>query len=106
MDQSTLVADEVKEGRRLIEQLVSAGHPVRAAFWATLSEDDYWYLYIVTDHYDQIGPRGTYEEIETSIAALQPPTWLKLSGIKALSPHDRLAVSVMELTQSTSQFNP
>ena len=56
MDKSTLVGDEISDGRRFIERFAADGNSVQAAFWVKTDEDQLWFLYLVTDLVDREGP--------------------------------------------------
>jgi hypothetical protein len=45
MDTELLVESQVDDGRRLVNQVVSDGTEVSAAFWVKTSEEGLWHLY-------------------------------------------------------------
>jgi hypothetical protein len=56
VDQSTLVEDQIDDGRRFVERFAADGHSVQAAFWVKTAEEGLWFLYVATDLVDREGP--------------------------------------------------
>lgn len=92
MDQSTLVAEVIEDGRKLVAALIAAGISVERAFWLQASEEDFWFLYIVTDLADQ-GPAVVYQRIYAIYRQLNLQ-WLDVSAIKAIRPSSQIAQDV------------
>src|SRR5947209_2454901 len=52
MDQDTVVNVNLAGGWRLIDALVGRGFPVDVAFWAKLSDEEKWVLYLASPRVD------------------------------------------------------
>jgi hypothetical protein len=96
MDQSTLVVDQIDEGRRFIERFAADGNPVRAAFWVKTAEEGLWFLYVVTDLVDRVGPAATYRAVHDALRKLDDST-VSSSEIKVVSPSNPVAKDVLEI---------
>lgn len=96
MDQSTLVGDQIDEGRRFVERFAADGNPVRAAFWGKAEEEDSWFLYVATETVDRVGPTATYRAAHSSLEKLRE-SWITGSEIKVISPSDPVAREVIAL---------
>lgn len=69
MDQSTLVGDEIEDGRRIIERFAADGNPVQAAFWVREAEEGSWLMYVATDLVDREG-LDAYRALDVSLREL------------------------------------
>lgn len=98
MDQSTLVGDQLDDGRRFVERFAADGNPVRAAFWAKLEEQDSWFLYVATDTVDRGGLLAAYRAVHASLDKLGE-TWVSSSEIKVVSPSDSIARDVLAIME-------
>lgn len=94
MDQSTLVGNQIDDGRRFVERFAADGNPVRAAFWVKTAEEGLWFLYVATDLVDRSGPAAAYRAVHASLGKLQEP-WLTSSEIKVISPSSDIADDVL-----------
>jgi hypothetical protein len=108
VDQSTLVGNQIDDGRRFVERFAADGNPVRAAFWVKTAEEGIWFLYVATDLVDRSGPAATYRAVQASLQKLGES---RLSGseIKVVSPanpvaKDLLAVMARHPGRSSAQF--
>lgn len=71
MDQGPLVADEIRDGRRLVERFAADGNPLLAAFWHRSADDGGWFLNLITESVDRVGPAATYRALNESFTRLQ-----------------------------------
>lgn len=94
MDQSTLVGDQVYDGRRFVERFAADGNPVRAAFWVKTAENGMWSLYLATDLYDRDGPAGAYRAVRASLEKLGE-SGLSSSEIRVISPNNPIVKEVL-----------
>ncbi len=94
MDQSTLVENEIADGRRFVERFAADGNPVQAAFWVKTAEEDSWFLYLATDLVDKEGPAFTYRAVHASLGKLDE-SWMTSSEIKVISPNNPIAREVL-----------
>lgn len=97
MDQSTLVGDQISDGRRFIERFAADGNPVHAAFWVKTEEDELWFLYVVTDLVDRDGPAAAYRAINQSLKKLGE-CWITSSEIKVIGRGNPIAKDVLAIT--------
>jgi len=70
VDQSTLVENQIDDGRRFVERFAADGNPVLAAFWVKTAEEGIWFLYVVTDIVDREGPASAYRAVQASLRQL------------------------------------
>ena len=75
MDQSTLVENQIDDGRRFVERFAADGTFVRAAFWVKTAEEGLWFLYVATDIVDRDGPAAAYRAVHASLRKLGD-TWV------------------------------
>jgi hypothetical protein len=73
MDQVTMVSVNLAGGWRLIDALEGRGFKVDAAFWAKLSDEEKWNLYIASPYVDQHGPGEAYRRIHAILR--DAPEW-------------------------------
>ena len=95
MDQVTLVATQIEDGRRLIERLVQEGFAVTASCWARTADDGQWYLYIASP---AVRERGTAREAYRRAAAKDPGDWELWLQLLSLSRGDERARALARLT--------
>ena len=94
MDQSTLVENQINDGRRFVERFAADGNSVQAAFWAKTAEDGLWLLFVATDLYDREGPAAAYRAVHASLRKLGE-SWVSSSGINVVSPSNPIAKDVL-----------
>lgn len=96
MDQSTLVENQIDDGRRFVERFAADGTFVRAAFWVKTAEEGLWFLYVATDIVDRDGPAAAYRAVHASLRKLGD-TWVASSEIKVVSPSSPIAKDVLAI---------
>jgi hypothetical protein len=96
VDQSTLVIDQVDDGRRFIERFATDGNPVRAAFWARMAEEGLLFLYVATDTVDRVGPAATYRAVHDALRKLGDSS-ISSSEIRVVSPSNPVAKDVLAI---------
>ncbi len=96
MDQVALVADEIDDGRKLVELLRNRGFQVTAASWMKSSEEDKWFLYIASPDVDR-GLKGAYRIVHTVIRNIPTQFSIEPFDVRLLSARDPLVVEVDEL---------
>lgn len=94
MDQSTLVEDQIDDGRRFVERFAADGNPVHAAFWTKTAEEGIWFLYVVTELIDCVGPAAAYRTVHVAFQRLGE-SWVSSSEIKVISPNNPIAQDVL-----------
>lgn len=96
MDQSTLVGDQVYDGRRFVERFAADGNPVQAAFWVKTADEGMWFLYVATDLYDRAGPAAAYRAVRMSLQKLGE-SGISGSEINIVSPNNPIAKDVLAI---------
>jgi len=96
VDQSTLVENQIDDGRRFVERFAADGTFVQAAFWVKTAEEGLWFLYVVTEIVDRDGPAAAYRTVHASLRKLGD-TWVASSEIKVVSPSNPIAKDVLAI---------
>lgn len=97
MDQSTLVGDQISDGRRFIERFAADGNPVEAAFWVKTDEDGLLFLYVVSDLVEREGPAVAYRAVNESLKKLGE-CWVASSEVKVIGANNPIAKDVLAIT--------
>lgn len=97
MDQSTLVGDQISDGRRFVERFAADGNSVQAAFWVRTDEEGFWFLHVVTDLIEREGPAAAYRAVNESLQKLGD-CWITGSEIKVIGPSNSTARNVLAIT--------
>jgi len=105
MDQCSLLEAQLQSGQQLVEQFMADGHSVQAAFWARTSDDENWFLYIVTELVDQLGSLETYRTVRSALEKLGP-SWLALSEVKVISPAEPMSQDVISIIKQRNSPLP
>jgi hypothetical protein len=94
MDTVTLVATQIEDGQRLLDQLCDKGIAVRGACWVKPLEEDRWSLYIATPLVDEKGAAAAYRQVYAVLRSLEDvlisDSDIKLVGEKHPVAHDVL----------------
>jgi hypothetical protein len=98
MDTSTLVMEQIDDGRRLLSRLTDEGIAVRAACWVKPTEEDRWTLYIATPLVEAKGPIGAYRDVYGVLRSLDE-AHLTASDIKLVGEHTAVAQEMIDLLQ-------
>jgi hypothetical protein len=103
MDTAPLVADQIEDGRKLVEQLVHDGFDVTVAFWVSFKydEDGPWF-YIASQTVDQQGLQAAYRAVRAVLPKIPAPwgPWVSVSEIgelRLVGLNDPLASDVLAL---------
>jgi hypothetical protein len=96
VDQSTLVENQIDDGRRFVERFAADGNPVEAAFWVKTAEEGLWFLYVATEIVDHDGPAVAYRAVHASLRQLGD-AWVASSEIKVVSPSNPIAKDVLAI---------
>jgi hypothetical protein len=70
MDTELLVENQIDDGRRLVEQAVSDGMEVSAAFWVKTSEEGLWHLYIASPLVNEVRLGEAYRQVYASLGKI------------------------------------
>ena len=99
MATTTLVSQEIEEGKRLIDALNAANLSVDSALWIYAPEPETWRLMLTSPLYDRKGPLKTYEEILSVFRQVKPDLKIDWTGIVAVSPKHELIKGLRQLQQ-------
>jgi hypothetical protein len=98
MDQGALVTMQIDEGQQLIDHLVAAGVPLTGAAWLKDTENDQWYLYLVTPLVSEDGAtREAYRRVNSVRRKLAEPSGIHSLQIKVIAPTDPVAQAILDL---------
>lgn len=96
MDQSTVVGNQIDDGRRFVERFTADGNIVHAAFWVKAAEQGLWFLYVATDIVDCEGPAAAYRAVHASLRKLGD-IWVASSEIKIVCPSNPIPKDVLAI---------
>jgi hypothetical protein len=90
MYKTILVAADIEEGRRILNELEKLQLPITAAFWLHEDEED-WKLVVVSPDVEEKGPNKLYTMIASMLKNLssdsQKPLEFPLDRIRLASPY-------------------
>jgi len=118
MVKTTLVEQDIDEGRRLLEALKSpsvltvgrrriadlpASHfRVKAAYWLYLPESKEWRLFIATPLVDERGPQAAYLDLRAALVATSPSLLnISLENISVVTPKDPFVKALLSVMKSS-----
>ena len=102
MATTTLVSQEIEEGKRLIDALNAANLSVDSALWIYAPEPETWRLMLTSPLYDRKGPLKTYGEILSVFRQVKPDLKIDWTALVAVSPKHEL---IEGLRQSQQDWN-
>jgi hypothetical protein len=97
MDQTTLVDEQIADGKRLLARLREAGFPVTAAAWIRESERWRWHLYIVSPVVEDQGIGTAYLRIHALVRQMPQPFSVGPFDVMAVGPHEPKAKAILDL---------
>ena len=106
MDQDAVVNEQAESGKRLIAAVEANGFEVRVAFWAKLTDEGNWYLYLASPFVEENGGRAAYGVV-LEVLRKQPDIWIDSFEIRVIGLKDTLAKAALEVVRprgSDSQF--
>ena len=87
MDKTALVDDDIRSGKRLIEELDKAANlNISAALWLFMPEAEEWRLVVASPLVEKDGPKKAYSLIQAVIKKMSPPVEISLKEISAVGP--------------------
>lgn len=98
MDTVTLVAEQIDDGQRLLDQLRSEGFTVRVACWIKPYDEDRWSLYLASPVVDQEGAAKGYADVLQCLRSLGK-VWITGSDIKLIGEKHSLVQEILDLQQ-------
>lgn len=96
MDTKLLVDKQIDDGKRIVDQLMSDGFEVTAAFWVKTAEEGLWYLYIASPLVEANRPGEAYRTLYASISQI-PGLSVQLSDIKLINSTNPIARDIIEV---------
>ncbi|MGA9924363.1 MAG: hypothetical protein WBQ29_13265 [Isosphaeraceae bacterium] len=105
MDQDTMVSEQTKRGKRLIEALVANGFDVRVAFWAKPTDEGTWFLYLASPLVDDKGPAAAYRIVH-DILRKMPDLWIDPFEIRVVGLNDSLTEAALAATKPKVPDSP
>lgn len=101
MDNATLVAPDVDEGRKFLDLLKDAGIPVKAALWQKSEVLGKWELCIVTPLVEELGVRGTYDRLDRILSKTPQRPAVNLLNVTVLTPKAWFYKSLRRVLRNT-----
>jgi hypothetical protein len=95
MDQDTVVIEQTKSGKPLIETLQANGFDIRLALWAKPADTDRWYLYLASPVVDEQGPRTAYRLVH-GVLRQAPDMWIDPLEIRVVGLDDSFTIAASE----------
>jgi len=98
MNQGTLVAEQIEDGRRFLDRLSNEGIAVTAAAW--VKEDEYgpWFFYLITPLASERGGTMTaYDRVNTVLRQVPQPFWVDPMEYKVIAPDSAVGRAVRDL---------
>jgi hypothetical protein len=86
MDKTTLVENDIEDGKKLIEALDNASFNVHSALWYYLSDSDQWRFIIASPLVDKKSPKEAYSLIQGILAKISPQIKISLKDVSVVSP--------------------
>ncbi|MCW6051584.1 hypothetical protein K4039_16195 [Lyngbya sp. CCAP 1446/10] len=102
MATTTLVSQEIEEGKRLIDALNAANLSVDSALWIYAPEPETWRLMLTSPLHDREGSLKTYGEILSVFRQVKPDLKIDWIALVAVSPKHEL---IEGLRQSQQDWN-
>ncbi|MEG4811636.1 hypothetical protein QUA82_29065 [Microcoleus sp. F8-D3] len=99
MATTTLVSQEIEEGKRLIDALNAANLSVDSALWIYAPEPETWRLMLTSPLHDRQGPLKTYGEILSVFRQLKPELKIDWTALVAVSPKHELIKGLRQIQQ-------
>jgi hypothetical protein len=100
-----MVNDRLENGRLLVEHLRHSGFEVAAAFWAQLSEEERWFLYLASPVVDRQGQAAAYRTVYTAIQRM-PELGIEPFEVRLVGTDDAMAKAAMEAIRPRMASGP
>lgn len=105
MGQTTLLTEQIDAGTRLIDELEVRNFDVGLAFWAFPTDDEKWFLYLVSNEVGDLGPAAAYRTLHGILRQI-PDLWIQPLEVRLLDPRDSLATDVLSAAQRKHPVSP
>lgn len=98
MDSIPLVAEQIEDGRLLLDAMQRRGIPWLAAAWTKRTDDDRWRLHVASPVADQRAQSGAYLNYFQAIRELGP-LWFTDSEVRLVGETNKLTHRLVELLE-------
>lgn len=105
MDQSTLVANQIADGQRLIDELIASGIDVTAAGWVKASEDSQWFFYIASPLVNVVRLADAYRQVY-GVMRTMSELWIETAQVKLIAHDNPIANDLMTVRDQYSGTIP
>ncbi len=100
MDTSTLVENQIDDGKKLIEDLTRHGFPITTAFWLRPTEDGRWYFTLVSPLVDSEGIAQAYQRLHPVVWARPQPCAIDPLKITLIGLDNPIAKDVLAIQRT------
>lgn len=97
---TTLVAEKIDIGGRLVRNLDDAKIPVQAALWLYKPEPDVWHLVIASPLVNSVGPKAAYALIDNIVRDQLGDEDISITEISVVRPNDPLISALRKADKS------
>jgi len=105
MDQDTVVNEQIESGKRLIDKLNDERFEVQVAFWARLTDEEKWYLYLASPFVDENGPTVAYRR-DFGVMRKMSDLWVDPFDIRVIGANDSLTQGALSVTKPKVPDSP
>ena len=100
MDFTPLVDEQIRDGRRFLEQLSAEGVPVTAGAWVKESEGGPWFLYLVTPLVTRkVGTLTAYRRTGEVLRRMPQPFWVEPFEYKVVVPGEAVGKAIRDIAE-------
>ena len=92
-----MVSEQTESGERLAKALADNGFDVRTMFWLKPTDEEKWFLYLVSPMVDEKGSAAAYRLV-LSILRQMPDLWIDPLEIRVVGLNDSLAEAAFAVT--------
>jgi hypothetical protein len=100
MFKTILVAVDIEDGRRILQELEKRQMRITAAFWFHYEDEDEWRFVVVTPDVEEKGPTALYTMFAAMLNDLsadnRSPLQFPLDRIRPVSPHSLVYKTVKQ----------
>lgn len=94
MDTTTLVNEQIDDGKRFVDHLRQSNFEVLVACWVLTSEEGLWFFYVASPVVDTDGLAAAYRKVYGELTKSQIQ-WIARSDIKLIGSHNPIAVDAV-----------
>jgi len=105
MDQDTVVNEQIESGKRLIDKLNDERFEVQVAFWARLTDEEKWYLYLASPFVDENGPTVAYRRV-FGVMRKMSDLWVDPFEVRVIGANDSLTQGALSVTKPKVPDSP